>query len=72
MSELQAKIEEIIYPNEQGLVWTREEQVNLLLALFEKHMDEEIRVDLQKMIDRILSQQKKRDLSYITGRRWIW
>jgi len=72
MSDLREKIEEIIYPNEKGFVWTREEQVNLLLALFEKQMDEEIRNDLKKLIEHVISQQKRRNLSYISGRRLPW
>jgi hypothetical protein len=50
LSDLKYKIQAIIYPNEQGLVWTREEQVNLLLALFEKQMEEEIRGDLKRLV----------------------
>jgi hypothetical protein len=63
MSELQAKIEEIIYPNEQGLVWTREEQVNRLLALFEEQFKEEIRVELERFKEYVMEQKQMRNSS---------
>jgi hypothetical protein len=72
VSDLKDKIQAIIYPNEKGLVWTREEQVNLLLALFEKQFEKEIRDDFKKLVEHVITQQKRRDLSYISGRRLPW
>jgi len=69
MSDIREKIEEIIYPNEKGLVWTREEQVNLLLALFKEQCKEEIRDELERFIECVMQQKHMRNSSYISGRR---
>jgi hypothetical protein len=69
VSDLKDKIQAIIYPNEKGLVWTREEQVNLLLTLFEEQCKEEIRDELERFIECVMEQTQMRNSSYISGRR---
>jgi hypothetical protein len=68
MDDLQTKIEKIIYPNVAGLVWTREEQVNRLLALVEEEK-QFILAHFQQLSEYYLRQERTHDTSFIYG---IW
>jgi hypothetical protein len=48
MDDLRQKIEAIVYPNEKGLIWTPEHQVNLLVTLFRKE-----RIDILKRFEEL-------------------